>query len=270
MVLERHGDIVAATRKSIDRIGYEEGLHDFDDDGGRASVEGDLNRCIETPFSNSPTWLKISGGNCATLDAMDRFALYGFARHLQLRNYGMLQFIESQHARFLAGQLDDELTDEERAMHRWLAVSSGAPRELFRAGAMATLLPSDADTISVMVCQSPVPLRTSTNPTIVVSHPGRRSVFGPMFDSLRTWWLTLDRFWGTFIIAGGPPGFSNGPIDADVARVINRRQLVQFLNGGARYLLADDPLIGADLEWAGFAFTRRTTHGSRYRAADPA
>src|SRR5438093_11929706 len=32
-VLERHRDIVVSDRKSIDRIGYEEGLHDYDDDG---------------------------------------------------------------------------------------------------------------------------------------------------------------------------------------------------------------------------------------------
>lgn len=138
--------------------------------------------------------------------------------------------------------------------------------ELFRAGAMATALPPDADAINVMVCQSPIPLRTSTNPTVVFSHPGNQSVFGQMFDSLRTWWLALDRFWGAFIIAGGPPGFSNSGIDADVAHAANRRHLVQFLNGGARYLLADDASIGEDLEWAGCSFVKRTTHGFRYRA----
>ena len=183
----------------------------------------------------------------------------------------MLQFIESQHARFIAGALDQELTADERAMHRWLAASPGAAHELFRAGAMATTLPADADAINVMVCRSPIALRTSTNPTIVFSNPGNQSVFGPMFRSLRTWWLALDRFWGAFIIAGGPSGFSNRAIDAGVAHVANRRHLVQFLNGGARYLLAEDPFIHGDLEWAGLAFAQRTRRGFRYQAvSDPA
>lgn len=53
MVLERHRDFVVADRKSIDGIGYEEHLHDYDDNGAPASIEGDLNKAIETPFSQS-------------------------------------------------------------------------------------------------------------------------------------------------------------------------------------------------------------------------
>ena len=178
----------------------------------------------------------------------------------------MLQFIESQSARYIAGDLEDELTTEERDMYRWLSATPGAAHELFRAGAMTTTLPEDADGISVMICHSTTPLRSSTNPTIVVSHPGNQSVYGPMFESLRTWWLALDRYCGAFIVAGGPPGFSHSAIAADAVHVANRRHLVAFLNGAARYMLADDPFIGQDLEWAGFEFTQRTTHGYRYRA----
>ena len=121
MVLERHRDVVVADRKSIEGIGYEERLHDYYDNGAPASIEGDLNKAIETPFSQSRTWLKICGGNCADLDETDRLPLYGFARHLQLRNLGTLRFIEMQQARYLTGELEDELTDEERDMHAWIA-----------------------------------------------------------------------------------------------------------------------------------------------------
>jgi hypothetical protein len=62
MVLERHCNVVVADRKSIEGIGYEERLHDYDDNGAPASIEGDLNKAIETPFSQNGTWLKISGG----------------------------------------------------------------------------------------------------------------------------------------------------------------------------------------------------------------
>jgi hypothetical protein len=86
-----------------------------------------------------------------------------------------------------------------------------------------------------------------------------------MFNSLRTWWLTLDRHWGALIIAGGPSGFSVGAVPADLARLINRQYLVQLLAGNARYMLADDGLLAEDLEWAGFSFERQTARGFRFQ-----
>lgn len=265
MVLERHRDVVVADRKSIEGIGYEERLHEYNDNGVPASIEGDLNKAIETPFSRSTTWLKISGGNSGGLDETDRLPLYGFARHLQLRNLETLRFIEMQHARYLTGELEDELTDEERAMHAWIASDPGSAHELFRAGAMETMLPADASAINVIVCQTPIALRSSTNPAVRLSHPGSASIFGTTFNSLRTWWLSLDRHWGAFIVAGGPSGFSTEAAPSDLARVVNRQYLVQLLEGGARYMLADDDFLGDDLQWAGFTFTQRTARGCRYR-----
>jgi hypothetical protein len=264
MVLERHRDVAVAGRKSIAGIGYEERLHDFENNGAPASIERDLNETFEAPFSQSATWLKIRNGNCASLDEGDRMPLYGFARHLQLRNLETLRFIETQHARYLAGELESELTDDEREMHATIAADPGAAHELFRAGAMDTMLPADARTINVIVCQTPIALRSSTNPAVRLSHPGNDSIFGTMFKSLRTWWLTLDRHWGAFIVSGGPPGFSAGAVPRDVAHVINRQYIVQFLAGSARYLLADDDTLDADLEWAGFKLAQRTARSDRY------
>ncbi len=265
MVLERHRDVVVADRKSIQGIGYEERLHDYDDNGAPASIEDDLNKAIETPFSTSTTWLKISGGNCASLDESDRLPLYGFARHLLLRNLETLRFNETQHARYLAGELEDELTDEERDMHAWMRSNPGAAHKLFRAGAMETMLPADASAINVIVCETPIALRSSTNPAIRLSHPGNESIFGAMFNSLRTWWLPLDRRWGALIAAGGPSGFSAQTVPPDIARVVNRLYLVQLLEDGARCMLADDDFLGEDLEWAGFTLAQRTARGFRYR-----
>lgn len=92
------------------------------------------------------------------------------------------------------------------------------------------------------------------------------SVFGEMFRSLRAWWLTLDWHWGAFTITGGPPGFSSQAVEPAVSRMINQCYLVQMLHGDARYMLADDPYLESNLEWAGFAFEQRTPHGFRYRA----
>jgi Protein of unknown function (DUF4238) len=221
MVLERHRDVVVANRKSIEGIGYEERLHDYDDNGAPASIEAGLNKAIETPFSKNTTWLKISGGNCASLDESDRLPLYSFARHLQLRNLETLRFIETQHARYLTGGLEHELTDEERDMHAWIASDPGAAHELFRAGAMETMLPADASAINVIVCQTPIAIRSPTNPAIRLSHPGNDSIFGAMFNSLRTWWLALDRHWGALIVAGGPSGFSTGAVPSSGGHVVD-------------------------------------------------
>ncbi|WP_158213716.1 DUF4238 domain-containing protein [Sphingopyxis witflariensis] len=265
MTLERHRNVVVADPKSIEGIGYEDHLHNYEVDGVGASIESDINKAIETPFSRGRTWRKVSSGQSATLDESDRFPIYGFARHLQRRNLATLRFIESQHARYRAGELEDELTDEERDYHAWLAEDPGAAHKMFRAGATDTMLPDDAAAINVMVCQTPIPLRTSTNPTLMISSPGHQSIFGAMFNSLRTWWLTLDQHHGAFIIAGGPSGFSSSTVPPEIAHVINRQYLTQFLHGDARYMLAHDEFIPADLEWAGFVFEKKTTRGFRYR-----
>ncbi len=263
--LERYGQTLVADRKSIERIGYENHLHDFVESGEPGSIELDLNKVIETPFSNGRTWCKIVAGDYAALDRIDGLSIYGFARHLQRRNLATLRFMETEHARYLAGQLNG-ISTEGHAMHRWLAETPGGAHQIFRAGAMDTTLPADADAINIIVCRAPIPFRTTTNPTLVVSQPGVPSVMGPFFDNLRTWWLSLDHNCGAFITAGGPPEFSIANVPAEVARIINRRYLVQMLHGEARYMIADDSSLEADLKWAGFAHDQQTTHGFRYRA----
>lgn len=103
-IAERHGEIVATDVKSIGSIGYEEGLHDFEADGATGSIEQDLNKSIETPFSISRTWSKIEEGDTGKLDAVDALSIYGFARHLQRRNVRTLRFLEVEHARFAQAQ----------------------------------------------------------------------------------------------------------------------------------------------------------------------
>lgn len=264
MIVERHGDVLAADRKSIGSIGYEERLHDFVDDGTTRSVEAEINKTIETPFSKSETWEKIESGRFDSLNELDSLSIYGFARHLQRRNLNMLRFMGTENVRFIAGELRN-LTDEERAMHEWIASNPGGAHLLFREGALDTMIPEDAPIINIMLCHSPILLRSSTNPTLMISVPGRKSVFGEMFNSLRTWWLTLDRHWGVFIIAGGPPGFTKNDMPEDAARLVNRQYFTQLTHGDARYILADDPFLESDLEWAGYGFEQRTTHGFRYR-----
>lgn len=265
-IIERHGEFIVTDQKSINSIGYEESMHDFVEHGFPSSIEGPLNREIETPFSNSSTWKKITSGAYAALDESDKIPLYGFARHLQRRNLETLRFIEAESARYRSGALVSDLTIEEREMHDWISSYVGNAHALFREGAMDTAIPEDAALINIMVCQSPISLRTSTNPTLLISVPGRRSVFGPIFDNLRTWWLSLDRHCGVFIVAGGPPNFSHTDMPVDAVRVINRQYLVQHGNSiSVRYMIADDEYLDDDLAWAGYCLESQTTHGARWR-----
>jgi hypothetical protein len=161
------------------------------------------------------------------------------------------------------------MTDEERTMHAWMAASPDNAHALFREGALDTTLPEDAHGINVMVCQSPIPLRTSTSPSVRISHPGHKSALGTFFNPLRTWWLALDRQCGAFIVAGGPPGFSNSPMPADAARMVNRQYLVQLLNSQwVRYMIGEDEFLDDDLSWAGYPLSAPTTHGRRWRRAE--
>ena len=268
-VLEQYGEVVVSDRKSIDRIGYEDRLYDYSDGGASASIEGELNLAIETPFAGSETWSKISSGAWESLGIQDRLPLYGFARHLQRRNLETLRFIEAQDARFRANDHDPDMPDEERAMHAWIASSPDNAHALFRDGAVDTTLPEDAHAINVMVCRSPIALRTSTSPAVRISDPGRESAPGPFINLLRTWWLALDRQCGAFIVAGGPPGFSNSLMPADAARVINRQYLVQLLNSRwVRYMIGDDEFLDDDLAWAGYTLAAGTTHGHRWQRAN--
>ncbi|GGB47378.1 hypothetical protein GCM10011505_30640 [Tistrella bauzanensis] len=264
MVVTAHQNDLVLDRKSIDRIGYEPNLYDFIENGSGSSIESELNERIETPFSKSLAWTKIESGNAARLDMADGLSIYGFAQHLLRRNLAALCFMKKRHADFLAGKMAD-FTEEEREIHQYIEEISGGPHTLFREGALETLLPEDAFAANVMICQSPVPFRTSTNPTLAISYPGRDSIFGEMFNSLRTWWLPLDRHWGAFIVVGGPAGFTKEEVSEDFARVLNRQYLSQLTLGNARYMIADDPFLEADLEWAGFAFEHSTTRGFRYR-----
>ena len=265
VVVERYLSTLVGDRKSIERIGYEDHLHEYVEDGVSKSIEGDLNAQIETPFSNGATWSKIVAGRYEVLDRDDGLSIYGFARHLQRRNLTTLRFLEKENARYRAGELG-ELDPDERAAHAWIAERPDRSHQMFRDGAMDLTLPADAHAINIMVCRSPIPFRTTTNPTLIVSYPGVESIFGAMFGSLRTWWLSLDRHCGAFIIAGGPPGMSVQDVSGDVARVVNRSCLTQMLHGEARYLIADDDHVASDLEWAGFELEKPTTHGFRYRA----
>jgi hypothetical protein len=155
MVIERHRDVLVADRKSINYVGYEEGLLDYLEEGKPASVESEMNQMIETPFSSSPTWSKIKAGACDSLSDRDKLPIYMFARHLQRRNRETLRFIETENAPVQAEGFAADFSEEECDIYRWIAASTGGAHALFRDDALNMMLPADAGGINVIVCRSP-------------------------------------------------------------------------------------------------------------------
>jgi Protein of unknown function (DUF4238) len=266
MTLEKRGNFVVYDCKSIRAIGYQDSLHDVTGTHGFKTIENALNRAVETPFSQGRTWTKIRAGQCIALDETDLIPLYGFARHLMWRNADTLRFIEAENNRYKTGELNGKISRSEHEMHNWLASSNISSKSLFHIGALDRSIPPDSADIGMMVCRSPIPLRSSTNPTLTVSFPGNKSAFGDMFSALRTWWLSLDRSWGIFIVAGGPPGFSQMELPLDTAIMINRLYLVQQQHESAsRFLIAEDDFLVDDLDWAGYKLESRTQRIVRFR-----
>lgn len=270
MALERHDMFVVHQRKSISQVGFQDSLYDFGVADTFGSIEQSLNQAIETPFSQGPTWTKICSGGSSELDETDMGALHGFARHLQLRNAEWLRFIEDENSRYKTNALSEPISESEREMHDWLSSSTSATRMFFHQGALDRLVPRDVAEVAIMVCRSPIALRSSTNPNLVVSFPGAASPLGSFFATLRTWWLSLDKDWGVFIIAGGPSGFSKMELPKDTARMINRLYLVQQQHdSAARFLFAEDDQLVSDLEWAGYELHSYTPRRSRFRKCQP-
>lgn len=67
----------------------------------------------------------------------------------------------------------DTRPEGEREMHDWITASIDNAHALFREGAMDTAMAEDAAAIIAMICHSATLLRFPTNPTLMISVPGR-------------------------------------------------------------------------------------------------
>ncbi|UPT97737.1 DUF4238 domain-containing protein [Bradyrhizobium barranii subsp. apii] len=254
--LSRHDPYVSIGTKSISRIGYEEDLYTFSIAGSKASIEDDLNKNVETPIANSDTWRKILAGEPDRLDRSDKLTLYLLMRHLQFRNIENLRFIEQEavHAREIGFR--DDYSEDEREMYAELSRTAAGPRSYFLA--MAADIQQFAlhwDRASISVIRSRIPLRSSTNPTLVVPRKlGHIRLFEELEADAFCYWLPLSRYFGAMLTMSRRfNDFIHQDLPDDAARVFNRLYLGQLLEmPSTRHCFADDPEIEGDLHWAGF------------------
>jgi hypothetical protein len=268
--LTRHDPYVSVGVKSISRIGYEEDLYTFGVAGSKASIEGDLNKNIETPIANSETWSKIIAGEPDRLDKSDKLTLYLLMRHLQFRNIENLQFIEqeAEHVRKFGSR--DDYSEDEREMYAAISRTAAGPRSYFLS--MAVNVRQFAlhwDRASIAVIRSRIPLRTSTNPTLVIPRKlGRIRLFEELEAGAFCYWLPLSRHFGTMLTMSRHfNDFVHQELPDDAARVFNRLYLGQLLEmQSTRHCFADDPEIDQDFQWAGFDRLDGNDDRGRYKS----
>jgi hypothetical protein len=254
--LTRHDPYVSVGVKSISRIGYEEDLYTFGVAGSGASIEGDLNKNIETPIANSETWSKIVAGEPDRLDKSDKLTLYLLMRHLQFRNIENLQFIEQEVEHVRKSGFRDDYSEDEREMYAAIARTAAGPRSYFLSMAVnARQFALQWDRACITVIRSRIPLRTSTNPTLVIPRKlGHIRLFEELEAGAFCYWLPLSRHFGAMLTMSRRfNDFVHQELPDDAARLFNRLYLVQLLEmQSTRHCFADDPEIDQDFQWAGF------------------
>jgi Protein of unknown function (DUF4238) len=267
--LSRHYPHASVGVKSISRIGYEEDLYTFSVAGSRASIEDDLNKNIETPIANSDTWRKIVAGEPDRLDKSDKLTLYLLMRHLQFRNVENLQFIEQEAAHVRKFGFRDDYSEDEREMYAALSRTAAGPLSYFLSMAANTQqFALQWDRASITVIRSRIPLRSSTNPTLVIPRKlGHIKLFDELEAGAFCYWLPLSRHFGTMLTMSHRfNDFVHQELPDDAARVFNRLYLGQLLElKSTRHCFADDPEIEGDFHWAGFDRLDGTGDRGRYK-----
>jgi hypothetical protein len=267
--LSRHDPYVSVGVKSISRIGYEEDLYTFSVAGSRASIEDDLNKNIETPIANSDTWRKIVAGEPDRLDKSDKLTLYLLMRHLRFRNVENVQFIEQEAAHVRKFGFRDDYSEDEREMYAALSRTAAGPLSYFLSMAANTQqFALQWDRASITVIRSRIPLRSSTNPTLVIPRKlGHIKLFDELEAGAFCYWLPLSRHFGTMLTMSHRfNDFVHQELPDDAARVFNRLYLGQLLElKSTRHCFADDPEIEGDFHWAGFDRLDGTGDRGRYK-----
>jgi hypothetical protein len=211
--------------RSIESLGFERDLYMRAVGGIPVSVETDINRRIETPISRSDTWAKIASGRTETLDASDRPILYALIRHLEVRT-PHYQASMNELAQMAADPGSTiPFTDDERAHFELIRACQDAAKAMlnYKAATMAWSAGSFSGAL-LMVCRSPISLRSSTTPVFPMpapTHPAMRLPLPGMTPYQLV--LTLNPTTLVCLVLGDFDGaFSNKSIDLETALGFDR------------------------------------------------
>jgi len=264
--LSRHNHFLIKKRSSIGNIGYEDYLYKISDKDIEFCIEKYLNTDIETPFSQSETWKKISDNTPELLTKNDKFILYIFIRHLESRNIETLEFLKIEQQRVTDPKYINEYSGSERRMHAELGFipngianfylgMSGSVEQYFEA----------FEKVSISILGSKIPLRISTNPVVNVPiSTFKNEIFDP---NRTTKWFPMTPYAGVMLHMN--PDYhdfsSYQVVENNVIRTLNRLYLVQLLESKTtRHMIANDDYLEDDLKWAGLQIDYKNPRKFRF------
>lgn len=270
----KHGHVAVWRKRSIKSIGYERDLYIHSHFGVPVSVETTISKRIETPISQSDTWAKITSGRTDALNLTDKPILYSLIRHLEVRTPHYLAGMRELERLAFDPNSGMQFSAEERLHYAMQRAMTGATEAQFNA--MSASLAWTEDTYrgaGLSIHRSPIPLRTTTTPVLVVPAPHHPAPNLPLPGLIPvSYFVSLNRYTLASLTLGAFDGdaFMNTEIDATVARGINRRYAAQFAYfDNVRHLIADsgDELM-ADMTWAPYDVIEQDERTIRFRRRD--
>ena len=257
--------------RSIKELGYERDFYVHIERGRPISVETTISRTIETPISQSDTWAKIASGQTDALDRSDRAILYALVRHLEAR---------TPHYRATSHELADmaanpdtdiPFTDKERRMYAVLRANPEVAKFMFNSIATKRFDRRDFDRALILVVRSPIRLRTSTTPVIVIPAPNHTVMDLPLpgmtpFQRI----LTINYHTMVSVVVGDFDGhFSNIAMTEETALGFNRNVVGHFAYfPSVRHLVTDRNRLAEDMTWAPYELILDSPRKTVFRRTD--
>lgn len=249
----KDGRMAIWMERSIKGVGYERDFYVHLSRGRPISVETEINNSIETPISQSETWAKIVAGRSDALDQSDRPILYALVRHLEARTPHYLET-----GRQLAEMAADPnsampFSDEEREMYAVQRANPEFAKAMFNFMVTNPFDEREYDSSLIVVARSPIPLRTSTTPTIAVKSPPHPAMAMPLpgmvpFQRI----LAVDPHTLVTVTVGDFGGyFANVEMDVETAMGVNRNFAGHFGHfPHVRHLVTGRDRLVEDMTWA--------------------
>lgn len=226
---------------SIGSIGSSEDFYSLALDGQSVSLEGTIERNIETPLSQTSTWQKICSGDAHFLDSSDMFVLFALIRHLTVRtpHYQTTMAELSAHSENPAFVM----AEDERAYYRTLREAPAIREEIFAENA-ATLdwAIEDFRYANISIFRTNVRLHTATNPVYGIKIDYHPSLYLPVPGLTPHWSVLPLTPYAMAVLTMGNFGnnFENIKIEDDAAQFFNRHRLGQFVHFPMiRHLICD-------------------------------
>ncbi|MEI9803512.1 MAG: DUF4238 domain-containing protein [Pseudolabrys sp.] len=250
----KHGQRAVWATRSIESLGFERDLYVHLQSGIPISVETSINERIENPISKSDTWAKITSGRTDELDRSDKPILYALIRHLEVRTPHYMA--TAQELAELAASPTNTIafTEEEREMYAEMRSSPEVAKAHFNAmSATLEWTENNFRGAGLSIFRSPIPLRSSTTPVLVLPAPSHPSLYLPLpgmtpFQLI----LTLSKTTIASLVLGDfDDAFNNIEIGSEIAKGFNRHFVGQFaFFDHVRHLITDRQNLADDMTWA--------------------